>query len=212
MTYILYGDKGSGAFCVEAALAEAGADYRFENISLEENEQKGAVYLAINPSGKIPALKLPTGEIVTESAGLLLTVAERHPAANLLPPPASVARAEVYRWLAFMVSEIYPMVEISDYPERFVLPGSEAEALREKAKRRIRERLQIVAAAIAGPWFLPNGFSVVDIYAVMFSRWRGSVGKEWLANNIPEVHALARRVYERPKIQPVWKKHFPDPV
>jgi GST-like protein len=207
----LYGDKGSGAFCVEAALAEAGADYRFEIISLDKNEQRGEAYRAINPSGKIPALKLPGGEIVTESAGLLLTIADRHPAANLLPPVQSVERAQAYRWLAFMVSEIYPMVEISDYPERFVLPA-EAEALREKAKQRIRERLQVVAREIAGPWFLPTGFSVVDIYAVMFSRWRGSVGKEWLEANIPELHALARKVYERPKIMPVWQKHFPPPI
>lgn len=210
--YTLYGDKGSGAFCVEAALAEIGAEYRFEIISLDKNEQRGAAYRATNPSGKIPALKLPSGEVLTESAALLLTLAERHPEANLLPPPGSVARAEAYRWLAFMIAEIYPMVEISDYPERFVLPGTEAEALREKAKQRIRERLQTVAQAIAGPWFLPTGFSAVDIYAVMFSRWRGSVGKEWLQANIPEIHALARRVFERPKIQPVWKKHFPDPI
>lgn len=212
MTYVLYGDKGSGAFCVEAALAEAGADHRFEIISLDKNEQRGAAYRAINPSGKIPALKLPSGEVLTESVALLLALAERHPEANLLPPPGSVARAEAYRWLAFMIAEIYPMVEISDYPERFVLPGAEAEALREKAKQRIRERLQTVAKAIAGPWFLPTGFSAVDIYAVMFSRWRGSVGKEWLENNIPEIHTLARRVFERPKVQPVWKKHFPDPI
>ncbi|HEY1706746.1 MAG TPA: glutathione S-transferase family protein [Rhizomicrobium sp.] len=211
MTYVLYGDKGSGAFCVEAALAEAGADYRFETISLEKNEQRSEAYRAINPTGKVPALRLPTGEIVTESAGLLLTIAGRHPDAQLLPPPASAARADAYRWLLFMASEIYPMVEISDYPERFVLPG-EAEALREKAKARIRERIQIAANAIAGPWFLASGFSVVDIYAVMFSRWRGSVGREWLENNIPELHMLARRVFERPKIQPVWKKHFPDPA
>lgn len=212
MSYVLYGDKGSGAFCVEAALAEAGAEYRFEIISLEKNEQKGAAYLAINPSGKMPALKLPGGEIVTESAGLLLTVAERYPEANLLPPSGSVARAQAYRWLAFMVSEIYPMVEISDYPDRFVPAGEQAKALRHKAKERMRERLQILAGAIAGSWFLPTGFSVVDIYAVMFSRWRASVGKDWLDNNIPEIHALARQVYERPKITPVWKTHFPDPM
>jgi GST-like protein len=211
MSYVLYGDKGSGAFCVEAALAEAGADYRVEPISLEKNEQRSDAYRAINPTGKIPALKLPTGEIVTESAAILLALAERHPEAQLLPPPASAARADACRWLLFMASEIYPMVEISDYPERFVLPA-EAEALREKAKARIRERIQIVAEAIAGPWFLASGFGVVDIYAVMFSRWRASVGREWLENNIPELHTLARRVYERPKIQPVWKKHFPDPA
>ena len=109
---------------MEAALAEAGAPYEFHSVSLEKNEQKEPAFLAINPSGKIPALKLPEGEILTESAAILLTIADHFPNARLLPPQASAARAQAYRWLAFMASEIYPMVEITDYPERFAPEGA----------------------------------------------------------------------------------------
>ena len=59
MTYRLYGDLGSGAFSAEAALAEIGAPYAFEPVLLEKNEQKEPRFLSINPSGKIPALRLP---------------------------------------------------------------------------------------------------------------------------------------------------------
>jgi glutathione S-transferase len=209
MTYRLYGDLGSGAFSAEAALAEAGAPYEFELISLDKGEQKEPRFLSLNPSGKIPALRLPEGEIVTESSAILLTLADHFPQSGLLPPQAAPARATAYRWLAFMASEIYPMVEISDYPERFAPSGAEAEALRQKAKERIRERLLIVERQVAGPWFLPSGFSILDIYAAMFSRWRGSIGKEWLAaGHIPHLLALGHAVSERPHIAPVWEKHF----
>ncbi len=177
MTYTLYGDLRSGAFSVEAALAEAGVPYEFKRVSLEKNEQLEPAYLAVNPTGKMPALRLPGGEIVTESAGLLLTVADRHPEAGLIPPAGSAARAECYRWLAYMASEIYPMVEIVDYPERFAPKGEQAEALKMKARDRIRERFLVIEKAIAGPWLLASGFSVADIYAAMFSRW--SMGREW---------------------------------
>jgi GST-like protein len=211
MLYILYGDKGSGAFCVEAALAEAGADYEFKTISLDKNEQKGPAYLAINPSGKLPALKLPSGEIVTESAGLLLTIADRHPEAKLLPPQATPARAQCFRWITFMASEIYPMVEISDYPARFVPQGKEAEALKRKVQERIRERLLIVEKNVAGPWLLASGFSAADIYAAMFSRWRNTIGKEWLeAGHLPKLSALSKALAARPKLAPVWARHFGD--
>ena len=66
MSYILYGDKGSGAFSAEAVLAEAGAPYEFKLISLDKNEQREPAFLAINPSGKMPALRLPEGQIVTD--------------------------------------------------------------------------------------------------------------------------------------------------
>lgn len=206
MAYIIYGDKASGAFAVEAALAEAGCDYSFKTVSLDKNKQRSDAFRAVNPSGKIPALKLASGEIVTESSALLLTIADRHPEAKLLPPQGSAARADAYRWIAFMASEMYPMVEIVDYPERFTPDGADKEIVCTKARDRIRERFLILEKAIAEPWLLPTGFSAADIYAAMFSRW--SLGKEWRDSNLPKVNALAKAVSERPRIAPVWQKHF----
>jgi glutathione S-transferase len=207
--FLIFGDKGSGAFSAEAALAEAGAPYDFRTISLEKNEQRSPEFLAINPSGKMPAVRLPEGQILTESLAILLTVADHFPNARLLPPQASPERGTAYRWLAFMAAEIYPMVEISDYPERFAPKGEQSDALRQKARERIRDRLLIVERQVAGPWFLPGGFSILDIYAAMFSRWRGSIGKDWLAaGHIPNLLALAKAVSQRERIGPVWGRHF----
>src|ERR1700677_5117753 len=139
MTYTVYGDLRSGVFSSEAALAEAGADYSFERISIEKAEQRAPAFLAINPSGKMPALRLPDGTIITESLAILLTIADRFPQSALLPKQGSTARANAYRWLAYMAGEIYPMVEISDFPERFVPTGVEADTLRAKARLRIRQ-------------------------------------------------------------------------
>ena len=185
MSYRLYGDLGSGAFSAEAALAEAGAPYAFELISLERNEQKEPHFLSLNPAGKIPALRLPEGEIVTESAAILLTLADHFPQSGLLPPQGAPARATAYRWLAFMASEIYPFVEIVDYPARFAPEGAQANALREVARNRVRERLLLIERVLAGPFLLPGGFSLLDIYAAMFSRW--SIGTDWRAANLPRL-------------------------
>lgn len=206
MSFTIFGDTGSGAFSAEAALAEAGAPYSFQTISLDKNEQKAPAFLAINPSGKMPALRTPEGEIVTESAAILLTIADYFPNAHLLPPQASFARAQAYRWIAFMASEIYPAVEISDYPERFSSNAEGAEAVRERARTRVRERLLLLERALAGPWFLSTGFSIVDIYAAMFSRW--SVGAQWRETNLPRLAALANNLATRTAIAPVWQRHF----
>lgn len=206
MTYRLYGDLGSGAFSAEAALAEAGAPYEFELISLDKGEQKAPGFLILNPSGKIPALRLPEGAIVTELAAILLTLADHFPQSGLLPPQAAPARAIAYRWLAFMASEIYPFVEIADYPTRFVPDGQAAAALKDVAIARIRERLLLIERVLAGPFLLPGGFSLLDIYAAMFSRW--SIGAEWRELNLPQLTKLAKLVSQRPAIAPVWKRHF----
>src|SRR5258708_39819904 len=103
-----------------------------------------------------------------------------------------------------MASEIYPMVEIVDYPDRFAPEAPEA--LKTKAVDRVRERILIIEKAIAQPWILGTGFSLADIYAVMFSRW--SIGKEWRQANLPKLIALNKRLSERPKAAPVWARHF----
>ncbi|MGH6871553.1 MAG: glutathione S-transferase family protein [Rhizomicrobium sp.] len=209
MSFTIFGDKGTGAFSVEAALAEAGAPYEFHLVSLEKMEQRKPEFLAINPSGKVPALRLPEGEVITESAGILLTIADHFPNARLLPPQASAGRAQAYRWLAFMAAEIYPMVEISDYPERFAPKGDAADGLRAKVRERLRERLLIVERIVDGPWFMASGFSILDIYAAMFTRWRGTFGRDWLeAGHIPKLQDLAENLSRRPAIAPVWQRHF----
>jgi glutathione S-transferase len=207
VSFVLYGDRGSGAFSVEATLAEAGADYEFRTVSLKENAQRAPDFLAINPTGKMPALQLPEGGIVTESLAILVTLAERFSDAQLLPPERSLARAQALRWLAFMATELYPMVEIVDYPSRFAPEGSESDALRERAREKLRERILIIERAVASPWLLAEGFSVADIYAAMFSRW--DIGAEYREANLPKIVAVANAVAARPRIAPIWQRHFP---
>jgi glutathione S-transferase len=206
VNWIIYGDKGSGAFAAEAALAEAGAPCQFRQVSLERDEQRSPEFLAINPAGKIPALQLPEGEVITETLAMLLVIAERYPDAELLPPAGTIARAQALRWLAFMASEIYPIVEIEDYPSRFVPAGAQSDALREKAKERIRARLLILEKAVAGPWILAEGFSACDIYAAMFSRWSATHG--WRDEHIPKLCAIMRGLAARPALAAVWQKFF----
>ena len=60
-----------------------------------------------------------------------------------------------------------------------------------------------------GPWFFGETFTLVDIYIVMFTRWRNTVGREWLeGGNIPKLHALSERLAARERIAPVWARHY----
>jgi GST-like protein len=206
MGYTLYGARGSGSFSVEAALSEAGAQVETIDLDFRGSEQLSPAHRARNPTGKVPALVLPSGEVLTESLAILLTIAERCPEARLLPKEGSDARAQALRWLAFLAAEIYPVVEIEDYPERFTDAAS-APALREAARERVRQRFLILEHAIEDdPWLLPSGFSLADIYAANLSRW--IVGKEWRETHCPKIERSAAAVAARERIAPVWKRHF----
>lgn len=206
-SYTVYGTRRSSNFSIEAALALAGANYDFVDVDLDSNAQREENWARINPTKKIPALRLPSGEIVTESSAILLTIADRYAQKKLLPPSGSAERAQAYRWLAFFASEVYPMVEIVDYPERFAGKSGKPKETEELARNRVRERFLIFENAIAGkPWISAGGFSIADLYAANLTRW--SAGEDWRKEHCPKIERLAHGVAAMPEVAPIWKKHF----
>ena len=147
---------------------------------------------------------------MTESVAILLTLDERHPEAGLMPERGSVSRAQALRWLLFVASEIYPIVEIEDYPERFIADPAQAKTTREIARDICRRRWLIVEQQVAGdPYLLKDGFCVTDIYISVVSRWVKQ--EDWRSANLPKIERLAAAVAGRSACTPVWRQHFADP-
>ncbi|MEM7219078.1 MAG: glutathione S-transferase family protein [Pseudomonadota bacterium] len=208
MTYVLYGYPGSGSMAVEMALAEIGADYRIQDVDLTADAQRSRSYASINPQRKLPALLTVAGETLTESVAILLTLDQRHPEANLLPKDA-IDRAQSLRWLMFVATEIYPIVEINDYPNRFSPKSELANDVRELARAIWRERWLVVEREIAGtPYLLNSGFCVTDIYIAVVSRWAQQ--GEWRSEHCPRIEALTAAVAARPKLASIWSNHGQD--
>jgi len=207
--YTLYGSRRSGSLTVELTLAVLGLPADLVEVDLHTNAQRQAAYAAINPQRKLPCLVTPEGEILTETLAILLILDERHPGAGLLPPPASTERASALRWLTFIATELYPVVEINDYPERFAPCPATTAQLRETARKIWRERWLIVENNFAGePFFLATGFSLCDIYIAVVSRWAQQ--DAWRPSNLPKVEALTRAVAHLASLDSVWRRHRPD--
>lgn len=175
---------------------------------MRAEEQRGERYAALNPQRKIPTLELDDGEVLTESVAILLTLDERHRQAGLLPPPGSKQRAQALRWMLFMATELYPVVEIIDYPERFIAEGGDAPRTRERAKEIWCSRWLVVERAIAGsPYALASGFSALDLYIAVLSRW--DLPPAWRSAQLPKVEAVSAAVQARPTLAAVMARHFP---
>jgi len=206
-SYVVYGDKGSGSCAVECALAEAGAAFEVVPVRLEANEQSEDAYMALNPARKIPAVRFPDGSFMTESAAILIALAESEPGAGLLPTAGTAERRTALRWLAYLATEIYPQIEIRDYPERFVPVPEMADRVRDLTRERIRSRWAPVEHAAAGEGhMLASGFSVVDLYVATLSRW--AIGADWRAANLLKVETIGHAVARRPRVGEVWARHF----
>lgn len=102
-------DAPSRATNVLWGLEECGADYDVVALSFG-GSMKAPEYLAINPLGKVPALK-HKGAVLTETAAVLTYLAEQFPAKNLIPAVGTPERGQYYRWLCFALNLEYGAVD-----------------------------------------------------------------------------------------------------
>ena len=201
--YVVYGAKGTGSVIVEAALTLLGLPYRV----VEAFGDDPALYEA-NPMRQVPALVLPGGELKTESAAILIWLADSHPEARLAPTMAAHTRPAFLRWMAFVSSAIYALYWIRDEPRRII----DDPELGKIAKRRIADRFidcwRIMDSQVEpGRYILGDELTVLDLYVAVISRWAGGRGR--FNDAAPKLAAVARRVDAEPRLRELWADRFP---
>ena len=102
----LYTASTPNGWKVSVTLEELGLEYQIHKIILQDQQQKEAGYLAINPNGRIPTL-VDDGFAVFESGAIMIYLAEKM---GRLMPTDVKGRSEVIQWLMFQMSGIGPMM------------------------------------------------------------------------------------------------------
>jgi GST-like protein len=209
MTYTVYGAAGSGSVPVEAALTLIGAPYEvIETVTWEGDHERDKV-APVNPMRQIPALITPDGETVTESAAILIWLAEQHPEAALAPEPGDPRRAQFLRWMSFIPASIYSMFWVRDEPSR--LGGDDLTAqdtIKARTAERIAECWSVMESQIEpGRWLLGDELTVLDLYVAVASRW--TPRRERFAQVAPRMAEIMNRVDALPELQTFWKARFP---
>ncbi len=205
VSYIIYGAPGSGSGIIEAVCAEIGVAFETRDLDARGEEHRAEGYAAVNPHCKMPALEFPDGERLTETLAIVVVLDELHREAEILPAPGTEARRQALRWMAYMATELYPLVEIFDYPGRFVEEAG-APALRDRSLELWRQRWQLLENQIKGPWLLGATFCATDLYVSHLSRW--DLPADWRQKHLPRVVALADAAAARPALAGVYARHF----
>jgi len=206
--YKLYGATNSGSFAPQVVLEEIGAPYELITVELDNKATRTAEFLAINPLGQIPVLILPDGTVMTESAAMILYLADTAPQAGLLPPAGSTARAQALRWLFLLAANLYEADLRYYYPERYAGDSSGATGVRAAALAHMRRTLDLVETALErGPFLLGESYSVVDPYLCMVACWYPP--QEEIGAALPRLLRHRDAVRARTAVAKIWKRHHP---
>ena len=182
------------------ALEEIGEPFETGLIAFMAGEHRKPAYLAVNPSGKVPALETPQGVLVQNGA-MLMYLAEIFPQAQLLPASddpfeRAQVRAEIFR----CSSDLHPLVT------RFVMSTTvstdpqNVPQIREKAREMLGQQLAPVEARLAGSeWHFGDAWSLVDAYVAWI--WFRLTGNGFDPAAFPAINAHYARATARPSAQ-----------
>lgn len=203
----LFGVRGWGSVLAEGALAWTQTPFDF--ISVEGFDSPGPTrdkLLAVNPLARVPTLVSPEGEVLTESAAIVLHLSDLNPESGLAPLPGDPLRPPFLNRLIWFVSVLYPTFTYRDYPERWA-PDAPAQLAENVDTFRRSVWTQFERQTGNGPFVLGDTPSALDLYVAAMSHWRPR--RPWLAEHCPKLHSIALRADTLPQIASVVARNFP---
>jgi glutathione S-transferase len=171
---VLYTNPQSRGRIARWMLEEVGQPYRTEVLDYAST-MKAPAYLAINPMGKVPALRHGDA-IVTETAAICAYLADAFPQRRLAPPPGDKLRAPYYRWMFFTAGPVE--AAISNKALGFVVPPERERMIGYGTFARAMDVLE--AAVSHGDYLVGGGFTAADVYvgsAIGFGMMFGTIDK-----------------------------------
>ena len=206
--HTLYGAAASGSVAVEAALTLLDIPFKLIDGATWSSEAARQRVGGHNAMRQIPTLVLPGGEILTESAGILIYLADRHPEFKLAPGPMEASRGQFLRWMFFVSSAIYSLHWIKPDVTRI----GASQSARDDVVNAVHERIAFCwrtmdAQLSPARYLLGNDLSVLDLYVAVISRfgpWRERFHAE-----APRMTPAIRRVDDEPRLKALWESRFP---
>jgi glutathione S-transferase len=204
----LHYHPGNASLIAHIVLEEIGAPFALEFVDRAQSMHKSKAYLAMNPNGLIPVFiddAQRHGDaplVLYETAAICMHLADLHPAAALLPAPATPERARAYKWIAWLSNTLQPLLTMYFYPERWADDNAGAAAIRAKAEAKIAPMLDQLDAEVARhgrAWLLGERYSAADAYAFVLCRWTRGFARP--ARSLAHLRPWLERVLARPAVQ-----------
>jgi glutathione S-transferase len=174
-----------------ALLEELGADYELHVLNLKQREQRQPDYLAINPMGKVPAIRHGDA-LITEQPAVFLYLADLYPAVQLAPPIGDPLRGPYLRWMVFYGSCFEPALVDKSMQREPAPPSTSPYGDFDSMLKTLTDQLE------KGPYMLGDRFSALDVLWGTALNWTTMFK---LVPELPVIRAYVDRVLARPAMQ-----------
>jgi len=193
--YTLYYSPGAASMVVHLALLEIGAPHELRLVDFAADAQHRPDYLRLNPQGIVPTLIID-GRARSESAAILMMLAERHPQAQLAPAPGTPEREAWLQWIVYLSNSLMSTYRLWFYPADLGTDEHESK-VRKALQKKIESAWDLLNSQLSdhGPYLLGANFSGADLLLTMLMRWSRNMPRP--ATEWPALKTLADLVRAR---------------
>ncbi len=201
--FILYGRPGTGSLVVQIALEELGLGY--ERVWVGSEPADVDRFRDINPTGKVPALQLPDGSVMFESAAILMYLGLLDAPTKLAPQSGTTRHALFLQSMIFLSETVYSAALRLFYSSRYSSRGeADAAAIAAQAGMEYAEHLAYIGGVL-DPYVLGADYTLADAYLYMLASWLPE--KQELFSRMPTLAAHAEKVSGRAAVKKVEADH-----
>lgn len=203
MHLTVFGFPKSRSLRVTWMLEELGLEYEYHLVNMTKGESRFPEYLAVNPAGKVPALKTEQG-VLTESVAIMNYLAALKPDEGLIPTHGLFERARYDQWCLFAVAELeQPLWTIGK--NKFALPKAQrCPEIFPTAEWEFQKALSLFSEYLAdNAYILGSHFSAADILLAHTLFWGRDFKQKIEANNLLD---YMERISKRPALAAARKK------
>jgi glutathione S-transferase len=196
----LYFAPGACSFAAHVILKSLETNHghkaAFEKVVLR---QPDSTIFNVNPLGKVPTLKLNTGETLTENSSILPYLGDLVPEAKLSAPFGTVDRARIQEWIGFVNSEIHAAFKPVNRPEFYTEEKSAHDNIRAIGRENLTKLLKHVEKRLNNlTWVVGNRFTIADAYLGYWLRAIPRLGID--AEQFPNIKAYVERYSAHPDV------------
>jgi glutathione S-transferase len=176
-------------------LIEVGTPFETVALDLEKKDQKSPAYLKLNPAGMVPTL-IVDGAPFTETAAILLWLAEQYPAAGFHVAPGDPLRPRYLQQMFFLANTMQPAFRQWFYPEE-AAGADHAAAAQDIARARLENAWARIDSQLSDgrSFILGDEMTAADFLATMLARWSRNMPKP--ATRWPHVGGYVARMKAR---------------
>ena len=194
---ILYYSPGACSQAPHILMHEVGLEHDAKRVDLRAKTlEDGSDYLQVNPKGAVPALRVDSGEVLTENAVVLQFIGDLVPDSGVLPSLGDFRRYRVLEMVNFITTELHKRFS-------YLFSRDASDEVKQFVRGDLAKKLDWIDRRLGtGPFLMGEELTLPDPYLFVITRWTDRmIGLD----NWPKLTAFYERMLQRDSVRNVLR-------